>query len=249
MPPAVGRLGARLDRIGAGSTTVHLPMTGELLLTGGRPSAAGVAMVADVALTTAVVASLPGAEAVTTIAMTLDLLRPPPAEGELVAESQAAPYAGGAPQHCSGTIHAADGDPVAVISGWFVPNPVDAAASDQTGVVVEPAAPDVGALLGWEEVAAGRRLVARDALSNVAGTLHGGVGALACVVAAEEQLGADYRVLQASLGYLRPTPRDGAVTVQFELVRRGRRTATARSALVDDGDRLLLQAAVTAVAS
>jgi acyl-coenzyme A thioesterase PaaI-like protein len=111
--------------------------------------------------------------------------------------------------------------------------------------VQEPPARDLVDLLQADELPDGAlRVVAREALSNIAGTLHGGVGALACELAAERVLGPDARLLSASFGYLRPTPRGGAVTVRSSVVRSGRRTGTASADLVGADGRVALSATV-----
>jgi acyl-coenzyme A thioesterase PaaI-like protein len=248
VPPAVGRVRAVLDRVERGTTTVSVPLHRELLLPHGRPSAAVASLVSDIGLTTSVVASLPHPLAVTTVSMTVDHLAPVPAEGRLVATCRAAAYDGGRPQHAVGEVHDGQGRQVAAVSGWFLPSVVQAHATERVGVVVEPAAQDLLDLLQAREHPDGTlRILAREALSNIAGTLHGGIGALACEVAAERSLGPDARLLSTAFGYLRPTPRGGAVTVGAHVVRRGRRTGTAAASLVAADGRVAL--AATAVAA
>lgn len=245
VPPAVGRVRAVLDEVARGTTTVRMPLHPELLLPGGAPSAAVASLLADIGLTTSVVASLPHALAVTTISMTVDHLAPVPAEGVLVAVCRASDYDGGRPQHAVGEVLDASGRRVAAVSGWFLPSVVQAHASAKVGLVQEPPAHHLVDLLQAEELPDGSlRVVAREALSNIAGTLHGGVGALACELAAERVLGPEARLLSASFGYLRPTPRGGAVTVQSDVVRRGRRTGTAHATLVGADGRVALSATV-----
>jgi acyl-coenzyme A thioesterase PaaI-like protein len=247
IPAAVARLGVRMEQVGDRQTTVRLPLTGELQLPGGGASAAPVAMLADTGLTTAVVASLPDARAVTTVSMALDLVGPVPLGGLLVATCRAAAYDGDRPQHASGEVEDGTGRLVAVISGWFVPSEVQVAVD---GAAAEPApseppAPDVQALLALAaagpEGAAARRLLARPALANLAGTLHGGVGALACTVAQEQLLGDGARLLASSFSYLRGVPRGSAGLLSAEVVRRGRRTAVTAAELRGEDGRVALQ--------
>jgi acyl-coenzyme A thioesterase PaaI-like protein len=246
VPPAVGRLRAVLEVVEAGTTTVRMPLHPELLLPDGRPTAAVTSMLADVGLTTSVVASLPHALAVTTVSMTVDHLAAPAAEGSLVAVCRAGPYAEGRPQHAVGELHDGSGQQVAAVSGWFLPSVVQAHATVRTGLVVEPPADDLLGLLGAvdEVPGGGFTLLAREALGNVAGTLHGGIGAMACEVAAERCLGQGAGLLTSSFAYLRPTPRGGTVAVRADVVRRGRRTGTAQASLVGADGRVALAATV-----
>lgn len=249
VPPAVGRLRAHLDVVEPATTTVRLPLHPELLLPGGAAGAGVQSLLADIGLTTAVVASLPHALAVTTVSMTVDHLAPTPTQGSLVVVSSAAAYEDGRPQHATGVVHDGTGHQVAAVSGWFVPALVQAHASERFGLVRETAAADLLDLLGVTDLAAGGSafgLVAREALSNVAGTLHGGIGALVCDVAAEAAFSPDGRLLTSAFSYLRPTPRGGAVAVRADVVRRGRRTGTAQCSVVGADGRLALRATVVA---
>ncbi|MCW2608032.1 MAG: hypothetical protein JWO60_2725 [Frankiales bacterium] len=227
VPPAVGRVGARLEHAAAGTTTVRLPLTAELLLPDGRTSAAVPALLSDIGLTTSVVSTLPDARAVTTVSMTVDVLAPTPVSGALTAVCRAQPFADGAVQHAAGEVHDDDGRLVAVLAGWFLTVQVDRAGTLRRGVPQEPPAAHLHDLLGLEDDG---RLHARDALSNVSGTLHGGVGALATCLAAERAVpGA--RLLTASLTYERPTARGADSTLTAEVLRQGRRTATVEAQL------------------
>ena len=240
MPPAFGRLGASFDHVAARTTTVRLPLTPELLLPGGRPTSAVAALVADFGLTTSVIASLPDLRGVTTVSMTVDHLGVPPATGALVATCTASPYVDGAPQAATGDVHDDTGRHVARVSGWFLPAPAEQLSADRVGLVREPAARDLADLL---QVVPGTSfdLVARDALSNALGSLHGGIGALACSLVTEAAL-PGMRLLTSAFSYLRPTPREGSVTVTGSVVRQGRRTGAADAAVVDGDGRLLLAA-------
>lgn len=240
MPPAFGRLRAGFEQVERGATGVRLPLEPELLLPGGRPSSAVTALLADLGLTTSVISSLPDLRGVTTVSMTVDSLDLPPAGGALHSRCTASPYAGGGPQHAAGTLHDDDGRLVAQVSGWFLPTPADAVSVERVGLVEEPPARDLADLL---RVPYGPtfELVARDALSNALGSLHGGIGALACSLVAEAVL-PGMRTLTATFAYLRPTPREGGVTVTGSVVRQGRRTGLADASVVDGEGRLLLAA-------
>lgn len=246
MPPAFGRLGAELVELAPAASTVRLPLTPELLLPDGAPTAGSVALSADFGLTTAVVASLPDLRGVTTVSMVVDHLALPPASGSLTVRCRAAPFAEGRPQHCSGAIHDDAGRPIALASGWFLATTTSADEVDRVGLVHEDPAPD--GVLGLLGIQPGPQfdLQARDAVSNALGTLHGGVGALACTLAAEQVLDAGMRALSTCFAFLRPTPRGGGVHVRAEVVRAGRRTASATTAMTGPQGRLLLQAHVTA---
>lgn len=239
MPPAFGRLGARLEAAGACTTSVRLPLTPQLLLPDGRPSGAVTSLLADFALTTSVIASLPDLRGVTTVALTVDHLALPPASGSLVSRCTATPYADGRPQHAAGALHDDRGRQVAAVSGWFLAAPAEAVSAERVGLAHEPAAAHLLDLLG---VPAGPsfELAARDALSNALGTLHGGIGALAAQLAAETALATDLRPLTSTFAYLRPTPRDGTVTVEGAVVRSGRRTGTASAAVTGPDGRTVL---------
>ena len=240
VPPAFGRLGAAFERIAAATTTVRLPLAPELLLPGGRPTSAVTALVADFGLTTSVISSLPDLRGVTTVSMTVDHVDVPPATGALVATCVASSYVDGTPQHATGEVRDDTGRAVARVSGWFLPAPAEQLSADRVGLVHEPPARDLPDLL---QVAYGPSfdLVARDALSNALGSLHGGIGALACSLATEAAL-PQMRLLTSAFTFLRPTPRAGSVTVTGTVVRQGRRTGAADATVVDGDGRLLLTA-------
>ena len=104
VPPAVGRVAARLLSVAPGSTVVRLPLTRELLLADGRSTEAVSALLGDVGLTTSVISSLPDLRGVTTVSMTVDHHAPPPRDGALVATCTAGAYADGRLQHAAGTL-------------------------------------------------------------------------------------------------------------------------------------------------
>ena len=239
VPPAFGRLGARLEDVAPRTTSVRLPLTPELLLPDGRTSGAVTSLLADFALTTSVIASLPDLRGVTTVALTVDHLALPPTTGSLVSRCSSTPYADGRPQHAAGALHDDTGRQVAVVSGWFLAAPAEAASAERVGLAHEPAAAHLLDLLGVPD---GPRcaLAARDALSNALGTLHGGIGALAAQLAAEAALGSTLRPLTSSFAYLRPTPRDGTVTVEGTVVRSGRRTGAAAATVTGPDGRTVL---------
>ena len=243
VPPAFGRLGAVLEDTGPCTTAVRLPLTPELLLPDGRPSGAVTSLLADFALTTSVIASLPDLRGVTTVALTVDHLALPPTSGSLMSRCTATAYADGRPQHAAGTLHDDRGRKVAAVSGWFLAAPAEAASVERVGLVREPAAAH---LLDLLRVPAGPScvLTVRDALSNALGTLHGGIGALAAQVAAEAALATDLRPLLSTFAFLRPTPRDGTVRVEGAAVRSGRRTGAAAAAVTGPDDRTVLTASL-----
>ena len=239
VPPAFGRLGARLEDVGPRTTAVRLPLTDELLLPDGRPSGAVTSLLADFALTTSVIASLPDLRGVTTVALTVEHLALPPVSGSLVSRCTAAAHDGDRPQHASGALHDDTGRTVAAVSGWFLAAPAEAASAERVGLAHEPAAAH---LLDLLQVPAGPSfgLSARDALSNALGTLHGGIGALAAQLAAHAALGTDLRPLTSTFTFLRPTPRDGSVTVEGAVVRSGRRTGAAAATVTGPDGRAVL---------
>jgi acyl-coenzyme A thioesterase PaaI-like protein len=243
VPPAFGRLGAVLEDAGPCTTAVRLPLTPELLLPDGRPSGAVTSLLADFALTTSVIASLPDLRGVTTVALTVDHLALPPISGSLVSRCTAAPYADGRPQHSTGTLHDDSGRQVAAVSGWFLAAPAEAASVERVGLVHEPPAAHLLDLLQVPQAPC-FELSARDALSNALGTLHGGVGALAAQVAAEAVLATDLRPLLSTFSFLRPTPRDGTVRVEGTAVRSGRRTGAASATVTGPDDRTVLTASL-----
>lgn len=115
-------------------------------------------------------------------------------------------------------------------------------------VVQEPPAEDLLDLLGIEPGPV-FGLVAREALGNVLGSLHGGVGALAGQLAAEAALGRPLRPLTSTFTYLRPTPRGESVTVTGSVVRAGRRTGSSTAVVADTAGRTTLQTALVAARS
>jgi acyl-coenzyme A thioesterase PaaI-like protein len=246
VPPAVGRVRAHLDDVAPATTTVRVPLHRELLLPGGTPSTGVASLIADIGLTTSVVASLPHALAVTTVSMTVDHVGPVPDAGTLVAQCRSSAYADGRPQHADGQVRDGTGRLVAVVSGWFLPALVQVTVAERVGLAQEVPATDLRALLGLEpgQTPGSFGLVAREALGNATGTLHGGIGALACDLAAQDAFGPDARLLTSAFTYLRPTPRGGAVDVTATVLRRGRRTATATCTVVGADGRLALQATV-----
>ena len=243
VPPAFGRFGAELLETAPCRTVVRLPLADELRRPDARPTGAVTCLVADFGLTTSVIASLPDLRGVTTVAMTVDHLAAAPGTGALTARCTAMPHGDGGPQHASGTVEDQRGRPVAAVSGWFLAAPAEAVHVERVGGVAEPPAAHLLDLLQVEPGPA-FALQARDALSNALGTLHGGVGALACQLAAEAALSCDLRPLTSRFTFLRPTPRDGSVAVTGTVVRRGRRTGVAEASVVGPDDRLVLSAGV-----
>ena len=244
VPPAFGRMRCSFDEVRAGSTTVRLPLQAELLLPGGGPTGAVTAMLADFGLASCVISSLPDLRGVATIALTVDHHALPPPSGALVATCTSTPYAGGEPQHAAGVVHDEAGGLVASLAGWLMPTPAEPAGMERIGVPDEPAAADVCDLL-QVPYADSVELIARDALSNAIGSLHGGIGALAVSLAAEAALDG-MRPLSTAVRFLRPMPREGSVAVRAAVVRRGRRTGVAEVAVTDQDGRLLVGADVVA---
>ena len=247
VPPAFGRMRCALESISPGSTVVRLPLQPELLLPDGTASSGVTAMLTDFGLASSVISSLPDLRGVTTISLTVDALGLPPATGALVATCTAAPYDDGRPQHATGQVHDDSGRLVAQMSGWLMPTPAEPAGIERRGVPVEPAAAHLADLLRVE-LAPSFELAARDALSNAIGSLHGGSVALACSLAAEAAL-PGLRPLTTTLAYLRPTPREGSVTVAAAVVRQGRRTGVVDVTVTDPEGRLLVTGRLVAGAA
>ena len=241
VPPAFSRLGAELVERAPCRTAVRLPLSDELRGPDDTPTGAVTCLLADFGLTTSVIASLPDLSGVTTVALTVDHLEPAPVSGALVARCTATPWTGGGPQHASGTVTDEAGRAVAAVSGWFLAAPADAVHVERVGRVHEPVASDLLDLLGIGP-GASFALHARDALSNALGTLHGGVGALASQLAAEAALRPGPPPRSSRFTFLRPTPRDGSVTVTGSVVRRGRRTGVAEAGVTGPDGRLVLTA-------
>lgn len=249
VPPAFGRLGARFEHTSRCTTVVRLPLRDELRLPDGGPTGAVTSLLADFGLTTSVISSLPDLRGVTTVSMTVDHLALPPVSGSLVARCTAQPHDDDRPQHATGTLHDDAGRQVAAVSGWFLAAPAEAVSAARVGLVEEPPADH---LLDLLQAAGGPSfsLHVRDALSNALGTLHGGIGALATSLAAHAALSRDaaspLRPLTSTFAYLRPTPRDGSVTVRGTVVRQGRRTGVASASLVGPDGRMVLSASLVA---
>ena len=247
VPRAVGRLGAILTSVAPNTTAVRMALTPELLLPDGSSTGAVSSLVADIGLTTSVISSLPDLGGVTTISMTVDHLRVPPATGALLSQCTADPYDGGHPQHAIGTLHDDAGRLVATASGWFLAVPAEDRADEQVGLAVEPAAQH---LLDLLRVPAGPEfdLHARDALSNAIGSMYGGIGSLAAQLAASAALRPGATPLTSTFIYLRPTPRDSSVRVVGSAVRQGRRTSVACSTLTAPDGRTLVSSTLVAAA-
>lgn len=245
VPPAFGRLRASFDEVARCTTSVRLPLHDELLLPDGCATGAVTSLLADFALTTSVIASLPDLRGVTTISMTVDHLGLPPRTGALVSSCTAQPYDGGRPQHARGVLREEDGRELAVVSGWFLAAPAESVAAERIGLPEEPPAAHLHDLL---QTSGGATvdLHVRDALSNALGTLHGGIGALASHLVCEAALEPGLRPLTSTFAYLRPTPRDGSVTVTGRVVRQGRRTGLAEATVVGADGRTLVTASLVA---
>jgi uncharacterized protein (TIGR00369 family) len=234
----------RLDEVAPARTSVRLPLVPELLLPDGSSTGAVTAMLADFGLASSVIASLPDLRGVATVAFAVDHLSLPPTSGALVATCTATAYDDGRPQHSAGEVHDDTGRLVARVGGWLMPTPAEASGAGRLGLVEEPPAEH---LLDLLDVAAGPMfsLTARDALSNAIGSLHGGIGAMACSLAAQACL-PGLRPLTSSFAFLRPTPRHGSVTVGAEVVRQGRRTGVASAQVTDAAQRVLVRAQLIA---
>jgi acyl-coenzyme A thioesterase PaaI-like protein len=208
VPPAFGRLGARLEHVAPCTTAVRLPLAPELLLPDGRPSGAVTALLADFALTTSVIASLPDLRGVTTVALTVEHLALPPTTGSLVSRCTSTAYGDGRPQHAAGALHDDTGRPLAAVSGWFLAAPAEAASAQRIGLPSEPAAAHLRDL---------PRRPGRTALRAV-GTARPEQRAgdparrhrrARRAARRRAALGSDLRPLTSTFAFLRPTPRDG----------------------------------------
>ncbi len=158
MPPAFGRLGARLEDTGPCTTAVHLPLTPELLLPDGRSSGAVTSLLADFALTTSVIASLPDLRGVTTVALTVEHLGLPPTSGSLMSRCTATAYADGRPQHAAGALHDDTGRQVAAVSCWFLAAPAEEALARRGFVLYRDALRTCRDDLGMRLLQPGRAL-------------------------------------------------------------------------------------------
>jgi acyl-coenzyme A thioesterase PaaI-like protein len=235
-------VGASLEGIAVGATTVRLPLAPELLLPGAAPTGAVTAMLADFGLATAVISSLPDLRGATTVALTVDHLGVPPPTGALVATCTATPYAGGAPQHASGEVQDDTGRLLARLSGWLMATPAEPAGMERVGRVEEPTAAHLLDLLrvpagsSFELGRPGRpeQRHRQPARRN---------RALACSLAAEAAL-PEQRPLTAGFTFLRPTPREGSVAVRADVLRQGRRTGVVQVTVVGGDGRHLVQAQV-----
>jgi uncharacterized protein (TIGR00369 family) len=242
VPPAFGRMRCSFDSVSPGEVAVRLPLSDELLLPDGSPTGATTAMLADFGLAACVISTLPDLRGVTTVSLTVDHLALPPRSGGLVIRCRATPYDGGGLQSARADVLDDAGGLVAHVSGWLMPTPAEPSGMERVGLVEEPAAVDVVDLL-QVPFAPQFELVARDALSNAIGSLHGGIGGLACSLAAQAALPA-MRPLTTTLAFLRPTPKEGAVAVDARVVRQGRRTGAADVTIADGDGRLLVSARV-----
>lgn len=242
VPPAFGRMDCSFDSVSPGQVVVRLPLSDELRLPDGSTTGAVTAMLADFGLASCVISTLPDLRGVTTVSLTVDHLALPPPMGALVISCRATPYDEGEPQAVQAEVRDDRGGLVAHVSGWLMPTPAEPAGMERVGLVQEPPAAHVADLL-QVPFAPEFELVARDALANAIGSLHGGIGALACSLAAQAAL-PGMRPLTTSIAFLRPTPPEGAVTVGARVVRQGRRTGTADASITGGDGRLLVSARV-----
>lgn len=223
----------------------------ELRLPDGRAADAVVGMLADVGLATAALTRLPADVVATTLSTTIDHVGTAPSTGELVAVCQAESYAGGPLLHAVGTVCGDDGRVLARISGWLVLTATQVPVAPAHELSTEWRGQHLLDLLEAQLLEQGPdrvvlRFAAREQLSNLVGTLHGGVGAMACEAAAQMCLGTHGHLLTSTLAYLRPVPETATVTVVAEVLRRGRRTALVRSRLTDAAGVPALEATVVA---
>jgi len=88
-PPPIGLLtGMHLTELGVGSATFAMPITGWLQVPQGIVLGGAVAILADGALGCAVATALPPATGYTTTELSINMVRPVPPEGELVARGR-----------------------------------------------------------------------------------------------------------------------------------------------------------------
>lgn len=242
VPPAFGRMRCSFASVLPGEVSVRLPLSDELLLPDGSATGAVTAMLADFGLAACVISTLPDLRGVTTVSLTVDHLALPPRSGALVISCRAAPYADGGLQNARAEVRDDRGELVAHVSGWLMPTPAEPSGMERVGLVTEPPAAHVVDLL-QVPYAPQFELVARDALSNAIGSLHGGVGALACSLAVQAAL-PGMRPLTTSLAFLRPTPKEGSVAVAAQVVRQGRRTGAVDASISGADGRLLVSGRV-----
>ena len=242
VPPAFGRMRCSFDSVSPGEVAVRLPLADELRLPDGSATAAVTSMLADFGLAACVISTLPDLRGVTTVSLTVDHLTLPPTAGALVIRCAATPYDRGGLQSARAEVRDEAGALVAHVSGWLMPTPAEPSGMERVGLVEESPAADVADLL-QVPFAPQFELVARDALSNAIGSLHGGIGALACSLAAQAAL-PGMRPLTTGLAFLRPTPKEGPVAVGARVVRQGRRTGAIDASITDGDGRLLVSAHV-----
>jgi hypothetical protein len=133
-------------------------------------------LLADFALTTSVIASLPDLRGVTTVGLTVDHLALP-ADDRLAGVAVHGDGVRRRPSRSTppASLHDERGRQVAAVSGWFLAAAAEAASAERVGLAHEPTAAHLLDLLG---VPVGRAstLAARDALSNALGTRTAGSG-------------------------------------------------------------------------
>ncbi len=106
----------------------------------------------------------------------------------------------------------------------------------------------------WIPVARSSVIESGEHLYNPIGSLHGGIlatlldSALGCAVHSKLAAGVGYTTVDLNVTYLRPATRDsGRLTCEAESVHSGRKIATARAQIVDDGGRLYATGITTCV--
>ncbi|MCW2620977.1 MAG: hypothetical protein JWL64_579 [Frankiales bacterium] len=210
-------------------TSMTLPVTS--VMPDGRVSLAPSLVLADVAVAVAVITSRPEQMAISTISLSVEHLAAPVPGRRLVAISRATPATPGHPQHSGGEIRDETGLRIATMSAWFLVRPeLPGVVPDPPRALVPVPPADLVALLGatsvqWDESGASYGLLVTFELANAAFSLHGGVGAMAALVAAELCVGPEMTVLSSALQLLRAVTVGTEAKVAATVVRRGRRTA------------------------
>lgn len=214
----------------------------------GLPGLGSLGVLLDAALGQATINARPDGHWAVTTEMTIDLLGPLPGEGTLTVQAWPV-HAAGATVLARGELRGPGGDLLGIGTEWgrFIPEvpelddgppPAPGPDGDAAAVLGLSAGPD-GVL----------RMAPSPALGNERGTVHGGVLAAACEIAAVAALPgpADnpHRTGSLHVTYLRPADTTELNTVPVEVVHGGRSFGVLRAAVVRPDGKPAATATVT----
>lgn len=214
----------------------------------GRPGLGSLGVLLDAVLGQATINARPDGHWPVTTEMALDLLAPLPATGTLTVRAWPV-HAAGLTVLSRGELRGPDGGLLGIGTEWgrFIPevpavdgDPVPGPGPDGDAAAVLGLAPGPDGVL---------RLAPSAALGNERGTVHGGVLAAACEIAAVAALpgpaGRPHRTASLHVTYLRPADTTEVNTVPAEVVHGGRSFGVVRTAVLRPDGKPAAAATVT----